>query len=309
MLYLLIGSLLGSLTIFWTIPFFLFRVLGLSLYSIKDQKKIDKIIKRLDTNITSSLYNYQYGELKKSGFFLTCYSNCYSVGYIYEKNDGEHKQPVQELYLLISRSIIDDLLKEKEHDEEEIKKDEAEIDIYERDGNFFHLYYEKRTISFDIIEPNPKQKTIIDDIVSFYQTNGYCSCYLQGNPGLGKTTIAYFLASVLHGSICKTFKPIEPGDTLIKLIDRSTPSKEKPLVILLDEVNIMIRKIHEQRIERHKNIPISVYDKTTFNTFLDDMRYNKNIILLMTSNESKEQIDLLDTSYLRKGRINVYSTL
>jgi ATP-dependent Clp protease ATP-binding subunit ClpA len=50
----------------------------------------------------------------------------------------------------------------------------------------------------------------------------------------------------------------------------------------------------------------SVYNKTTFNSFLDDMVFHKNIILIMTSNTSKEKIDQIDPSYLRQGRVNTY---
>jgi len=34
----------------------------------------------------------------------------------------------------------------------------------------------------------------------------------------------------------------------------------------------------------------------------DDLIFFKNIILIMTSNESKEEIDALDPAYLRTGR-------
>ena len=38
----------------------------------------------------------------------------------------------------------------------------------------------------------------------------------------------------------------------------------KPLIILMDEINITIRKIHNQTIDPHKDIPIPVFDKTSF---------------------------------------------
>ena len=161
----------------------------------------------------------------------------------------------------------------------------------------------------DDIYPNRNQHLIIDSVKSFYNKKKFANIFIQGEPGCGKTTITMFLAKELNGCICKTFKPFEPGDTLIKLVDKVNPTFEKPLIILFDEINILIRKIHDLKIERHKDIPISVYDKTSFNTFLEDMKQNLNIILVMTSNESRDQIDMLDKSYLREGRVNMYFSL
>jgi hypothetical protein len=36
------------------------------------------------------------------------------------------------------------------------------------------------------------------------------------------------------------------------------------------------------------------------------MVFHKNIILIMTSNKKKEEIDALDLCYLREGRVNAY---
>ena len=57
------------------------------------------------------------------------------------------------------------------------------------------------------------------------------------------------------------------------------------------------------------DIPTAVYNKSTWSNFLDDMIFYKNVILVLTSNTSKETIDSLDQAYLRKGRINEYYTM
>ncbi len=301
--YLIFLSMIGSVTMVWTIPFIIFKVLGVSLFVVKDQQKIDKILKILDNKILTTMYNYQYGEMKKSGFIFS-----FSIiGYVHEKL--EEDKTIQILYILMSKKHFQKISKEEDDDTKVSVVVDTKIDTFVRDGAFWRPYYEKHTILFNDIDPNFHQQKIMDDIVTYYQKNQYCTAFINGIPGSGKTTIAYFLAKRLNGSLCKTFKPYEPGDSLIKLIDRASPTKEKPLVILFDEVNILMRKIHDQLIERHKNIPIQIQDKTSFNTFLDDMKYNKNIILLMTSNESKEQLDVLDSSYLRKGRVDVYASV
>jgi Cdc6-like AAA superfamily ATPase len=113
----------------------------------------------------------------------------------------------------------------------------------------------------------------------------------------------------LNSKIVRTFNPTEPGDTMIQLIRDTEPDEQSPLIIMLDEADIMIRKITEHLIQPHKNIPIMVYDKISFNRFMDDMMFYHNVILIMTSNEPKENIDAIDNSFLRKGRIDESFTL
>jgi Cdc6-like AAA superfamily ATPase len=95
---------------------------------------------------------------------------------------------------------------------------------------------------------------------------------------------------------------------MIKLVRDLEPSSESPVIIVLDEANILIRKITDG-ILPHKNIPTLVHDKITFNRYMDDMMFYEHVILILTSNESKKSMDDIDESYLRKGRINEYFTL
>ncbi len=303
MQYLILGILFGSVTVIWSIPFLLLKLFGSSLFVIRDQKKVEKILKKIDNNITSTMYNYQYGEIKKSGLFFS--KN--SVGYLHEKK--EEDQVVFDLYIIMSKKTFDIISKDDDNNDKISVIVDNKITMYDRDGTYWRLYYNKRSIAIGDIEPSIKQRIIIDKIKDFYLKNKFCVSFVQGLPGSGKTTIAYLLAKELNGTICKTFRPYEPNDTMSNLYERIQPNKESPLIILFDEANIMIRKIHDQTIIPHKNIPISVYDKSTFNSFLDDMKYNKNIIILMTSNETKDQIDLLDKSYLRDGRVNIFDNI
>ena len=70
----------------------------------------------------------------------------------------------------------------------------------------------------------------------------------------------------------------------------------------------MIKNIHKNEIPKHKHYPIPIRDKPTWNSFLDKIDYGlyPNLILIMTSNSKKRDIDSLDTSYLREGRINIF---
>ena len=308
MLYLLIGSLLGSVGIIWSLPLILLKLFGMSLYVINDKRKFDSVLKKLNDKVVSSMFKYQYGECKNNGIIFSRFC----IGFIFEK--VEERQKIQELYILLSKRRYESLIQDDD-DTENGKIDIIignDIDIYEREGNYFRLYYTPRKIIFENNPTNSQhisQEYIVSKIKESYNARKRCTAFIHGIPGSGKTSIAYLLATELNGTLCKTFNPTEPNDTLSNLIDRIKPTRAKPLIILLDEINTIIRNIHNQTIQPHKDIPIPVYNKTTFNGFLDDMKYNPYIILLLTSNESKEAIDLLDESYIRKGRIDEYHVM
>ena len=66
----------------------------------------------------------------------------------------------------------------------------------------------------------------------------------------------------------------------------------------------MIQKI-DKGLEKNNEIPIEIYNKTTWNNFMDDLIFYK-IIIIFTSNTCKSDLDKIDSSYLRKGRIDEY---
>ena len=175
-------------------------------------------------------------------------------------------------------------------------------------GNYYNFYYEKRMFNMNKYSPNVQQKNILESIHMLYKKEKRASIFISGDPGTGKSMIGFLLAKELNSKLCRTFNPSDPGDNMIKLVRDLEPSSESPVIIVLDEVNIVIRKITDS-IPPHKNIPTLVHDKITFNRFMDDMMFYENVILILTSNESKKSMDDIDESYLRKGRINEYFIL
>jgi hypothetical protein len=100
---------------------------------------------------------------------------------------------------------------------------------------------------------------------------------------------------------------MDPGDQigyLINLMSSDSGDDDVPIIIVLEEADCIIQAIHKNTVILNKEVPTSVYKKTTWSTFLDDMIFYKNVILILTSNMSKDDIDSLDNAYLRKGRIN-----
>ena len=112
------------------------------------------------------------------------------------------------------------------------------------------------------------------------------------------------MAKQLKGTFCHTFNPTDPGDTLHLLLRDSDPCEESPTIIVLEEINTLIRNINEGLLHKHKNITTQINNKSTYNTFFDDLIMYKHVIIIMTSNEDKPAIDSLDPCYLRQGRIH-----
>ena len=307
---LFIGSILFNIInsfVWLLVPVCLIiQVFGIKLYRIIDERKTDVILRKLKVISANSVY--YNSEFKPHSLFFSWY--CIGNIYLTEIN----RRMITEIYIITTKECIDNLIKDPQDEIISLKGDisnSKKITIYNRRGSFYHLSYEESSFSFNKnIQAN--QNAIVHAIIKFYRDYNYCTSFISGAPGSGKTTIAYFLAKELNGCICKTFNPTDPGDEIIELIRTVNPTPDKPLIVLLDEIDIMISKIHDNKIDTHKNVPVPVRSKTDFNRFLDDIEIHcKNTIFILTSNMSKDVIEANtnDKSYLRDGRVNRYFTL
>lgn len=184
--------------------------------------------------------------------------------------------------------------------------DEDTITVYDRDGSYAGLYYIERALRVRSLEPLPAQAPIVKAMVDAFHAHGRHVALVCGPPGCGKTMLGVLVAKELGASLCKSFCPTDPGDTLACLYRRAEPSADKPLVLVFDEADVLLRAVHAQTIQRHPNVPIAVHNKATWNRFMDDTKLWDNIVVLLTSNTPKEELDVLDASYLRAGRIDAW---
>jgi hypothetical protein len=190
---------------------------------------------------------------------------------------------------------------------ESIETSTKKLDIYDRHGSYTNIWYRKRYIkNFDFVA-RPEQATIIEDIKKYYSTHKSAIIFLHGPPCTGKSIVGLLLADMYGSGYCNSFAPWEPGDHLGQLIEDAEPTKEKPLIIAMDEIDIALASIHEE-IPIHKNIHIETRDKTGWNRFIDNIQRGlfPYVILLLTSNKTPEEIAKLDSSYLRPGRVNLF---
>jgi len=297
------GSCMG---IIWTIPFVLLIVFGIRLYKITNKRQIPMVFTRIGKNSSyledSNPRGWIWGK--------------YYIGYIVEQSDSNKNASSKSynIFIVCSNKFFKELMDpdskimkkyEKEEDDND-NDNKNKIKFYERQGNYFWLEYKVREINTEHFISKQNQQNIIDLIKDDYKKRKNNVSIIYGEPGSGKSMISILLAKDMNGYLCDTFNPTEPGDDIGVIYSTIMPTAEKPLILVLEEFDILINKIHHNMIQPHKHIPIQIKDKTSWNTFFDriDRGLYPNMIFLLTSNIEPEYVDKLDKSYLRNGRIN-----
>jgi hypothetical protein len=234
----------------------------------------------------------------------------YYLGYIYQKEN--HGERVSSLWILTFQSVFDEISKS----EIEKKSDENEnsIKIWNRKGNYYQFGYFCRKLIV-IKQPLTSQTVILNKIQNYYKTQltKNCVVFIHGKSGSGKSTLAILLTHALKCNYCNAFNNTEPCDNLDGLYCRVEPTETSPLIILLDEVDVILYNISSDLkiYKQHESSPREVHDKRTWNSFLDkiDQGLYPNLIVIMTSNKSRVTIDSYDKSFIREGRVNLYFEL
>ena len=286
----------------WTFLFLLTQLFGVRLYSLKNKEDCKRIQKRI-----SSRCSHTADDSKGFG---------YSIGYWYimsisiENSDGGDRYTI---LLIATAASYDSLIKESTVASEVVLDKPIEktaLKIFDRTGSFYNSFYKKRELNIASITPREDQEAIITKIRSYQDSHEHTVAYLYGPPGTGKSLVGVLLANAYEGSYCNTLRPWQPGDTLSALYAEVEPTKTSPLIVVFDEFDTTILRIHSG-IELHKNLPTQVSDKTGWNQMLDEIQLGMfpHLILLLTSNKSPEFICALDPSYIRKGRVDIMAEL
>jgi hypothetical protein len=316
---LVLTGLITSLTIYFDAFLFLLKIVGIKFFIIRrDIDKVKHAINILKKETISSSNIYQRGNYSCDGTFI----GYYCFGRYVDTHDREDRNEIHiytfESYFnrliettdtkYLSFSLIKDSENKLENSNNLTSK-KSTINIWGRTGSYSNIWYSSIKLDVSSLFPKEQQEPIVLDIIKLYNRQQRVCVFLHGVVGAGKSTIGLLVAKQLKGSFSHTFNPTEPGDTLHALIRESGTDEETPIVVVLEEVDTIINNAHNNLIERHKNIPIVVYNKSTLNTFLDDMILFKNVIIILTSNKTKEYIDTLDSSYLRRGRVDAYYSM
>lgn len=183
-----------------------------------------------------------------------------------------------------------------------------------RTGDYNYIRYKSRKMTMPKHDFTPMQLNVFEKIMKFYNENNYASVFISGPIGVGKTWGVYLMANELGAIIVDTFNPTEPSDSIDNLYTIAQHTPERPLFLLMDEIDITLLKVSDG-IPSHKNNIIHVRNKVSWNNFLDKIQLGcyPNIILVMCSNKTRDQIALEcgspvvpDYSYLRDGRVNIH---
>lgn len=288
--------ILSSISILWTLIIIPFLMLGYSFYCIAEPNLITMISK----NIKYSTIRDEQEE--PSGFFI----GKYYIGYIFSTTKNSETGL---LYCLCTADQFKEL--KKKEDTVAIKTDKF-INLYTRKGNYYHFYYKKRELNCTLFLIKTHQQNIIDKVVTCYKEKKKCVIMISGSPGAGKSAMGILIAKELNGSLCKTYNPTNPGDNLENVYNQVNPTITNPLVLLIDEFDILLESFHNHQVVMHKNIPIEVYNKTTWNNLFDDINLMlyPNLIVILTTNLTKTIIEeKYDPSYIRKGRVDIIEQL
>jgi SpoVK/Ycf46/Vps4 family AAA+-type ATPase len=127
---------------------------------------------------------------------------------------------------------------------------------------------------------------------------------IAGPSGTGKSQIAKQFATTINATISDDFNPTKAGENFTSLIKTVKPTKKKPLVVLLDEGDKMIERIH-LGIKEHEFFVTTAIDKASFNKFMDQLSNYDNVFVIFTMNSTFNAIDTLDQSYTRCGRVDL----
>ena len=302
-------SAMHFVTFLFTPILFAVRSFGIHYYIIRnDDEKTRAVAKVLQATAINSITLFQQGTYQPSGCFIN--NKCMGY-YTYSSSYGSSSV---EIHLFTTESYFKSLAETTKTpisftSTAPLIQVTNSITFSSRTGSYVNIYYSRSRIELQNLIPQGQQGAVVDSICDSFKKNKRGVFFIHGVSGAGKSTIGMIIASMLNGTFCHTFNPTDPGDTLHLLLRDSEPTDEHPMIVLLEEVNTTIRELHENRIQKHKNVTTCIHNKSTYNTFMDDLILYRNVIIIMTSNESKEKIDELDQCYLRKGRVSEYFSM
>lgn len=174
-----------------------------------------------------------------------------------------------------------------------------------RSGETGYVNYKLRMLPVTNTGMLEMQERMFEHTMRVFTSKGSAVVFLEGRIGAGKTSFAHLMALRLGAYLVDEFVPTAPSDSFDNLY--WCAPKNAPLVILLDEVDDLIREIHGG-VRPHKQFHIHVRDRCGWNSMLDRIQlgWYPDTLIVMCSNTPKTKIDAMHESYLRDCRVNAH---
>lgn len=229
-------------------------------------------------------------------------------------SDYHRPEPYFNIQTFSFHPIIDEkkIVKQMEDNNKDPEIDIKKIETYRCCSQYVGSSYEKTIIKFNNKFCTTTQLQIVDKIKRYCELSlknefNYGAVFLiTGNPGEGKSIIARILAQKMKASLCDDFELTSPGFSISNLIKTVSPTEEYPLVLLIDEYDKSLERIHKEEVEKHKWEKPPMVDKDSHNKFFDKLQDVDNTITILTSNRPFNWFLSHDKSYIRPGRINIH---
>lgn len=155
----------------------------------------------------------------------------------------------------------------------------------------------------------PYQEAYVSQIVELGEhsfINGFpfgCVTLISGRAGSGKSFLAQILAKRLNGILCSSYSPTQYGHSIDEVYFTISPTKKKPLILLIDEIDIKISFPNEEK--PCEWLTKDVKDKSSWSHFMDKVSSMDNLFVIMTTNVPFDDLDEIDRSYFREGRVHL----
>ena len=322
MLSALIIGISTFTSILWSIVFLLPQYFNFVLYHITGNM--------LNTFIPS-IKTYSYSSNEEPCGWIIGWSDGFYIGYLSitsTSGNGPH-EPMKNLYIFTSKKFYNTYISKNSDDENNdennkkhknrlLSNENKKITLFIREGSYYNLSYLPNNYKAPkkLFPARLSQSLIINEILDIYDldTHPYVRVLLCSNPGFGKSILTIHLCYELLNrydkvSLVTTWSPTDPNDSFIRMYNKIKPSVKAPLVILLDEIDIMVTNMLEGKImiSDASPMPIEIMNKKGWNTFFDsfDIEIYKYVIVIMTSNKHTSYFNNLDPSLLREGRIDI----
>ena len=143
------------------------------------------------------------------------------------------------------------------------------------------------------------------DIFLSRQQNA-CAFIVSGPPGTGKSLSARIVAHKLNGTLYTGLDTSRHSGISVWSVVQDYADVDRPLVLVFEEFDVALERIVLGLAQDSESCRADTTSKSTWNEFLSGLSRKTNVVLILTTNRTDEELDLVcnhDASLLRPGRI------